>query len=230
MSKKIKLEKFEGPMDLLLQLIEKEEMNITEISLSQVTEQYFNYLNTLENEHPEELADFLVIATKLVYLKSKNLLPYLYPEEEEGQSLADQLKMYKRYADAANFVQDLWTKNKVSYGRIEPPIKLAGFVMPFNATMGDLHEAFTLLLRRLKPSNPLPQVSIDHSISVKQKVESIFNAIKEWKKMDFRDILRTAESRTEVIASFLAVLELLKQEKISIHQEEAYENMVIKKI
>src|SRR3989338_6596602 len=120
MAKEIKLEKFQGPLDLLLQLIEQDELNITEISLSNVTEQFFDYLNKLEESRSEELADFLVIATKLVYLKSKHLLPYLYPEADEGPSLAEQLKLYKRYADASKEIGRLWEQGSIASGRIEP--------------------------------------------------------------------------------------------------------------
>ena len=136
-----KLEKFEGPMDLLLQLIEGEELDITEVSLAQVTEQYFKYLDKLEKNRSAKLVDFLVIAAKLIYLKSKNLLPYLYPEEElEGPSLADQLKMYKAYVDASKNIEQKWEDGSLSYGRIEKPIKIKEFVVPANAGIDDLEE------------------------------------------------------------------------------------------
>ena len=230
MSKEVKLEKFEGPLDLLLQLIEREEMSISEISLSQVTEQFFNYLNGLENEQPEELADFLVIATRLVYLKSKNLLPHLQTEEAEGPSLADQLKMYKRYVDASKIVEKLWMAGKVAYGRIEPSVKPEGFLPPLNAAMVDLQTAMVFLLNRLKPINPLPQATIDRSVSIKQKVDSIYRALRERNKLNFNDILKNAGSRTEVIVSFLALLELVKQEKASIYQDGAFSAMMVKKV
>lgn len=226
----IKLDKFEGPLDLLLQLIEREELQVSEIALAKVTEQYFAYLNTLGEQRSEELADFLVIATKLVYLKSKELLPYLYPEENEGPSLSDQLKLYKRYADASKVVEGLWLEGSVAYGRIEPPALVEGFVLPLNATAPDLHHSFTELLRRLRPISPLPEVHIDHSISVKQKIESIFNTIKQWSTLRFTDLFGVAKNKTDVIVSFLALLELIKQEKISIHQLDSFDDMEIKKV
>lgn len=226
----IKLEKFEGPLELLLNLIEQEELSITEIAIATVTEQYFAYLNKLEDGRSEELADFLVIATKLVYLKSKHLLPYLLPEAEEGPSLADQLKLYKRYADASKHVEKLWLESGVAYGRIEPPIPVEGFVLPHNAQSLDLHKSITALLKRLKPLQALPQVSIDRTVSVKQKIESIYNAVKQWSSLSFRELLGNAESKTEVIVTFLALLELVKQEKIFIDQINAFDDMDIKKI
>ena len=230
MPQNLKLEKFQGPLELLLNLIEQEELNITEISISKVTEQYFEYLNTLEDNRSEELADFLVIATKLVYLKSKHLLPYLYPEADEGPSLADQLKLYKRYADATKHIEELWLEPTLGYGRIEPPIPVEGFVLPGNALALDLHKSFTFLLRRLKPMVALPQVSIDRSVSVKQKIESIYNAVKKWNQLSFKELLENAGSKTEVIVTFLALLELVKQEKVYIDQAVAFEDIDIKKV
>ncbi len=230
MATEVKLEKFQGPLDLLLQLIELEKMSITEIALSDVTEQFLAYLDKLEHDRSEELADFLVIATKLVYLKSKTLLPYLYPDDEEGPSLADQLKMYQQYVEASKKMNVLWQRNCIAYGRVEPPIKAEGFKLPANALVDDLLRSMSQLVARLKPINPLPKVTIDRAISVKQKVEAIFSALKKHKSIKFNEILATAESKTEVIVSFLALLELLKQSRAFIEQGEAFGDMEIKVI
>ena len=224
----LKLEKFEGPLDLLLQLIELEKLNITEVALSQVTEQFLLYLDKLEVEKSEELADFLVIATKLVYMKSRTLLPYLNPEEDEGPSLADQLKMYQQYIEASKKINIYWQQNRISYGRTEPPVKVTEFVLPLNAKTKDLNKAMEKLVARLRPPTPLPQITIDKAISVKQKVESIWNALKQHKTMNFKDLLNSAESKTEVIVSFLALLELMRDQKAFISQSDNYGDMEVK--
>lgn len=227
MSPEIKLEKFQGPLDLLLQLIELEKLNITEVSLSQITEQFLNFLDKLEKDRSEELADFLVIATKLVYLKSKTLLPYLYPEEDEGPSLADQLKMYQQYVLASKKINILWSQNQVAYGRVEPPVKNTEFILPLNSRSEDLLKTMQKLVSRLRPLSPLPKITIDKAVSVKQKVESIWNALKQHKKMNFQDLLTSAQSKTEVIVSFLALLELMRDQKAFINQENAFGNMEV---
>lgn len=219
MSADIKLEKFQGPLDLLLQLVEQEEMKITEISLSEVTEQFVKYLDQLSESNSEELADFLVVATKLVYLKSRVLLPYLYPEEDEGPSLADQLKMYQQYVEASKKIEQLWSAGSVAYGRIEPPVKVTDFVLPTNSRMDDLHITMLKLVMRLKPIDPLPRVAIDRGITVKDKIEKILTALKQFKKINFSQILSNAENKTDIIISFLAVLDLLKEAKAVAHQE-----------
>lgn len=230
MNKHITLETFQGPLDLLLQLIEQEKLSITEIAVSQVTEQYFEYLKKLEESRPEELADFLVIATKLVYLKSRQLLPYLYPEEDEGPSLAEQLKLYKRYADASKEIERLWNRGCVGYGRIESPLPLKKFVAPVNARAVDLRAALINLLNRLKPLATLPQVAINHSVTIRQKLENLQAALQKLKKLSFSDLVRSAQSKTEVIISFLAVLELVKQQQAAIQQGKTFGEMVIKRV
>lgn len=227
MTPEIKLEKFQGPLDLLLQLIELEKLNITEVSLSQITEQFLKFLDKMEKDRSEELADFLVIATKLVYLKSKTLLPYLYPEEDEGPSLADQLKMYQQYILASKKINILWSQNRIAYGRIEPPVKNTEFVLPLNARGTDLLKSMQKLVSRLRPLNPLPKFTIDRAVSVKQKVDSIWNALKQHKKINFKDLLASAESKTEVIVSFLALLELMRDQKAYINQDSAFGNMEV---
>lgn len=227
MPTEIKLEKFEGPLDLLLQLIEQEKMTITEVSLSEITEQFLLYLDKLEDDRSENLADFLVIATKLVYLKSKHLLPFLQPEEDEGTNLADQLKLYKEYLEASKKINIFWNANRISYGRLEPPVKAVGFVMPLNAQKDDLYSSFLFLLKRLTPINPLPEVRMDRAISVKQTIDSIRNIFKTHQQLNFKQLLNDATSRTEVIVSFLAILELIKTNDVRIKQGGSFEDLLI---
>lgn len=226
----LKLEKFEGPLDLLLQLIDQEKMDISEIALSKITEQFFTYLDKLEKNRPEELADFLVIAARLIFLKSHNLLQYANPQEEEGgPALADQLKLYKQYVEASKTINILWQAGKVAYGRTEPPIKVAEFIMPANADKNNLHTAMTTLLRRLKPVDPLPKVTVDHSVSVKQKIDTIRNLLKSGTEISFKNLLSTSKNKTEVIVSFLAILELIKEKTVSVKQAWSFEDMFIVK-
>ena len=102
---KIKIENFEGPLDLLLQLIEREELDITTVSLLDVADQYINYLSKIEDKKPEMLADFLLIAAKLLYIKSRALLPELETDsDEDSMDLARQLKMYKKFVEASKIL------------------------------------------------------------------------------------------------------------------------------
>ncbi|MDO8499794.1 MAG: segregation/condensation protein A [bacterium] len=230
MPHEIKLEKFEGPLDLLLQLIEQEKMSITEIALSKITEQFLEYLDKMGDDRSDNLADFLVIATRLVYLKSKNLLPYLLPpDEDDGPGLAEQLKLYKQFIVASGKINILWQAGSIAYGRVEPPVKVEGFTPPTNARVNDLYTAMVALVKRLQPLRPLQSMQIDRTISIKQKIASIRELLTKIKSLSFKDILQNAENKTEVIVSFLALLELVKDETIKIKQKDAYADLFLEK-
>jgi segregation and condensation protein A len=227
----LKLEKFSGPLDLLLQLVDQEKLSITDIALSKVTEQFFSYLDRLEKNRPEELADFLIIAARLIYLKSHSLLQYAYPEEEDNEpGLADQLKLYKQYVEAGKIVNSLWEAGKIAYGRIEPPLKAKEFVLPFNATKNNLRDSMIFLLNRLKPLEVLPKITIDHSISIKQKIDAIRNLLKNGKEFSFKNLLSSAQNKTEVVVSFLAILELIKQQSVRFRQVNAFEDLLVSQL
>lgn len=230
MSTEINIEQFSGPLDFLLQLIEKEKLNINEIALSKVTEQFFEYLDKLENDNPEELADFLVVATKLVYIKSCTILPEITSDDEDMNNLAEQLKMYKKYIDASKNIQKIWEKNLLGYGRTEPRIKTDVFVLPQNSNQDNLRESFLKLLKNLKPINPLPKVSINRAVTVKQKLKSIYDLLKSKNKLKFSDLLTDTKNKTDVIISFLAILELVKSGNVNIKQESSFGYLEISKI
>jgi len=225
----IKIEKFQGPLDLLLQLIDQEELEITEISLSEITEHFLEELEKIEQESEQDLADFLVIATKLVYLKSRQLLPYLYEEEEE-EDLTDQLKMYKKFVDASVYIEKLWQNEKKSYGRTEPLKKQKEFVIPTNALGDNLHKSFTDLLKRLKPVNPLPTAKIDHSVSVRDVINHLKTTLKKIKKFKFSELFKNSKNKTEVIISFLAVLDMVKAGEVYMTQNQAFGDFEIKRV
>jgi len=225
----IKIEKFQGPLDLLLQLIDQEELEITEISLSEIIEHFLEELEKIEQESEQDLADFLVIATKLVYLKSKQLLPYLYEEEEE-EDLTDQLKMYKKFVDASVYIEKLWQNEKKSYGRVEPLQKQKEFVIPENALQDNLHKSFSDLLKRLKPVNPLPTAKVDHSVSVRDVINHLKGTLKKIKKFKFSELFKNSKNKTEVIISFLAVLDMIKSGEVYMKQTKAFDDFEVKRV
>jgi len=228
--KEIRTEKFSGPLDLLLQLIENQELQITEIALSEITEEYLKELEKLNELPAEEMADFLSLATRLVYLKSKHLLPYLYEEEEEGPNLADQLRMYKKFVEASQEIEGRWLGKRKSYGRIEPPKKLKEVLMPPNAEKQDLHQTFLQVLRRIKPVDPIPKAKIDRSVSISEVVSHLRNTLIKLKRFKFSEVFKSAHSRTEVIVSFLAILDMLKKGEVYMTQNNAFEDFEIRQV
>lgn len=226
----VRLEKFEGPLALLLQLIEGEKLSITEISLSQVTESYLAHLKT-QKIAEEELADFLVIAAKLLLLKSKQLLPDLTLDEEEGLGLEEQLRMYREFVEAAKKIEGLIKKKNFAFFRqavLKP--EGMGFFPPRGFKAEKMKKVFEEVLERLRPFLELPQATLERTISIKEKIQQIQNLLRNGSVMGFQEILKNVKSRTEIIVSFLALLELVKQRTVVVSQESVFEEIVIKNV
>lgn len=223
-----KLQQFTGPLDLLLNLVGEQKMDISAVSLSTVTEQYLKYLEQIETKEPEEMADFLLIAARLLLLKSKKLLPQLMPEEDEGPSLEDQLRLYQAFVGASKKLDKRWLSGIRSDFRVEPPRRPSEFVPPKNLSQKLLQEFFLKLLQRIKPLPELPQTRMDRAVSVRDKIDIIRALLQKAESVSFRELLGKASNRSEVIASFLALLELVKSEKVILTQKKTFEDILIK--
>lgn len=225
------LEKFSGPLDLLLGLIDDRKFSITELALSEVTEQYLRHMQALEEERPDELADFLVIATRLLLLKSKMLLPQFAEEEEEdGESLEKQLRLYQAFRAVSRQLEKLWLSDSRSFFRFEPPRLPDVILPPVNATVANLEASMRALLLRLKPPKELPKIRLQNTVSLKERIEQLKTLLEKAKKISFLQTLQNPENRSEIIISFLALLELVKQKNVSLHQEENFSDIAIKSL
>lgn len=222
---------FSGPLDLLLSLIADQKMSINDIAISEVTEQYVAYVETLDEDaiSGEELADFLVIAAKLLLLKAKTLLPLFMKEEEDGPSLADQLRVYQAFVEASRWINTLWQKPVRGFFRVEPMRKAEGFVPPANVTMDSVHRSMVQLVNRLAPPKPLPRTTMDKGISLKEKITILKTLIHKHKSMLFHHTIDNMRNKTEVIISFLALLELVKQQEIMFSQEMQFGDIFLEK-
>lgn len=228
----LKIEKFEGPLHLLLQLIEQEELDITEVSLAQVTDQYLQYLDKIEEINPGEVADFLVIASKLLLIKSRLLLPTLnLDNEDEAVDLERQLKLYKEYLDASKRLGEMWQTGTISYFRSKPYIipKAQGFLPPVGLRTEHLEKAMNWLIRALEPLIRLPQVSLQKAISIQEKINYLKSLVVEHVKLNWQKIIESAKDKTDVIVSFLALLELVKQRELNVEQEGLFKDITINK-
>lgn len=229
MAHELALDNFTGPLDLLLQLIEQKEMDITAVSLAAVTEQFLSYLQKIEERRPEELADFLVIATRLLLLKSYALLPYLYTEEEEGpQEFEAQLRMYKKYADATSLVSVQWEKSMVLYEKKALPVEVA-FRPPQSMTTDTMREYFIEVLARLEPVARIPKAAYQKAVSLREKLATIHEAIEKNVMMHFSELVNSAEDRGDVVITFLAILELVKQQSVVVKQTNSFSDIIIEK-
>lgn len=231
---KIKTEHFEGPLDLLLQLIEEEKLEITKVSLAQVTEQYIQVLNQAAKEQikASDLADFLVIAARLLLIKSRALLPFLeWGQEDEGEELTKQLKIYKEYLEATKVIQKLIATKHWSFGREKLLVfEEIGFAPPPKLSQTRLAEIFQEIIGNLDPFLNLPSEVIKKTINIQEKIAQIRERIFREATTHFSEILKEAKDKTEVIVSFLAVLELMKQKVIVVKQENIFEDIMIERL
>jgi len=230
----IKLEKFEGPLGLLLKLIESEELNITEVSLAKIADQFIGYIQKSKLINAEEMADFLVVAARLLLIKSRALLPFLYPEEEqEIEELEQQLKMYKEFVDAAKKIQGIIGRKKFMFAREFNRRALINAIKLFSPPKGlkkeDLAAIFKDLLARLEPPAALKEETLDYKINIEDKILIIQNMLLNRIKVSFNQVLASSKSKTEVIVSFLAMLELIKQKSIIVNQEGLFNEITIHK-
>ena len=228
MSAEFKLQQFNGPLDLLLSLIDDKELNISELALSEVTEQFLGHLESIENKKPEELADFLVVATRLLFIKSNRLLPqFAVVEEEDGPRLEDQLRVYRAFVKASKKLNKQWLDNKRSIFRSEPARLPTEFIPPDNFSNDNLRLSFDNLLKKIQPPKPLPRTQIDKTISVKETIDRIRQILKKNKNTSFSSVLQGSKNRTEVIFGFLALLELVKGGTVALKQGGNFEDINI---
>ena len=224
------LTQFSGPLDLLLSLVEGQELKITEIALSDVTEQYLKYLDALEEEDAIGLADFLVVAAKLLYLKSKRLIPEFMPEDVEEESLEAPLKLYKQFVDASKNIEQLWNAETQTFFRNEPPRRTEGFFLPENVSLGNLEKSMIQLVSKLTPPKPIGRTHIDKTVSLKQRIDSIRTMLRTNKSFRFSDALVDSQNKTDVIVGFLAILELVKQKSLYLEQDEMFGDIMISRV
>jgi segregation and condensation protein A len=226
----IQSEKFSGPLGLLLKMIEEEQLSISEVSLAHLTESYLQHIEKNEPP-PEELADFLVVATKLLLIKSRSILPVVEPEQEDASTLALQLKMYKEFVELSKHVEEQFDSRAELFQREKADvIRVTEMVIPEGLSTSSLHESFSYLLKHLEPFFRLQQVALERVVSVKERLQEIKEAILQRARFTFRDILGTGRSKVDTVISFLALLELVKQRVVHVVQGGSFEEIEIKRI
>lgn len=215
----VKIDQFEGPLDLLLQLIEQEELDVTAVSLASVCEQYIARLREVEDRLPEEIADFLVIAAKLLYLKSLTLIPGAEAEPEDTTGLAAQLERYRAFLEASHEIARRLASGRVSYGAERTLVLAPTFLPPPRLTVDALRVTFARILEELEPIVRIPRAVIGRVISIEERVSELRQLIAERPAASFADVLRGRATRQDAIVSFLAILELVKQRVIEVQQD-----------
>ncbi len=214
---------YEGPLDLLLQLIERAELDITRLSLAQVTDQYLEYIRNLPDLSADEVSAFLVIAAKLVQIKSEALLPrppQREPgEEDPGDALARQLVIYKRYREIAGLLSEREEAGLHTYLRVAPPPQLEGSIDLTGITIDDIARAAQEIFSDLSRAEALSSVVPPARVTIREKITLITEHLRHSKNISFRSLLNHGSSRLEVVVTFLALLELIKRHLVRVTQE-----------
>lgn len=229
----VRLPVFEGPLDLLLQLIEREKLDISAISIAAVTDQFLSYVQQLEELQADLLADFLVMAARLVWIKSRTLLPQETPsseeeEEDPAEALARQLKEYKRFKEAAQALRELEMSGRRTYPRSAPPPELETRLAEGSITLAELVAAARRALAALPPPPPVPPgVVTPFTLTIRDQIELIRQKTAGGCAVAFWALLQTATQRVEIIVTLLAVLELIKRCEISAVQEVPFGEILI---
>lgn len=221
---------YEGPLDLLLSLIEKAELDITRLALAQVTDQYLTYIQNMEAVRAADISEFLVIAAKLIQIKSAALLPkppIIEAEEEDpGEALARQLIAYKKFKIASLFLVDREEKGLRTYlhvaqtPKIEPRLDLSG------VTLTDLLEAAREIFAG-KVNIPLNQVVAAPKITIRERIGRILSIMKLKDKTSFFELVADNSTRLSIVVTFLAMLELVKRHVIEAEQTTLFSDIVL---
>lgn len=226
----IKTDVFEGPLELLLDLIEKRKLLINDISLAAVTDDYIAYVKTLQEQHLHETAHFVLVASTLLLIKSKSLLPVLELTEEESQSVQDlevRLKLYQLYRDRARELSERYG-TVMLYEKTFVPDETPIFTPDARTTTDALLGALRDVITRLPKPVFRPQVSVRKVISLEEMIKRVEERVQKQFRLSFKDFTASGE-RHDIIVGFLAVLELVKQGSVLVEQEHHFHDIIIER-
>jgi len=229
----VKVPVYEGPLDLLLQLIERAELDITAIALATVTDQYLTYIRQLPDARADEISAFLVIAAKLIQIKSEALLPRPpvreVGEEDPGEALARQLRIYKRFKELSALLEERDTQGLHTYLRLAPPPKVEGRLDLSDITLNDLMDAALGIYQQVQEKQSLGTVISAPKVTIREKIAYIAETLGQTENSSFRKLVGSAKSRLEIVVTFLALLELVKRYRVSARQADLFGDIEIER-
>jgi len=232
---KVKLEIFEGPLDLLLYLIKRDELDIYEISLERITRQYLEYLQAFKELNIDVAGEFVVMAANLIYLKSRSLLPVeQQPPEEDAEEddprwdLIRQLIEYKKFKEAAAQLQVRQLEQEGIF------VRQAGgsetqFALPLRlgeVGIFQLINAFQSVLKRIEARENLQEIFGEH-YTVSDKIEWILQRVGDGVPLRFSELFVTMASRVEIVVTFLALLELIRLRQVRVTQQDSFDEIEV---
>jgi segregation and condensation protein A len=233
---KVKLDVFEGPLDLLLYLIKKDEVDIYDISLERITQQYLEFMDAFKTLDLEVAGEFVVMAANLIYLKSRSLLPVsVQPPEEEAEEedprweLVRQLLEYKKFKDAAAHLQQRELLQEKYFSRTpEKPDAVAERPLG-EVSVFDLIGAFNQILKRLNQKEDLREI-FEERFTVSDKIDLIMKLTSTGVALVFTELFAGMAARTEIVVTFLALLELIRLKQLRVAQDEPFGEITLQRV
>jgi segregation and condensation protein A len=223
---KVKTKQFEGPLDLLLSLIEKEKLDICKISLAHITNSYLEEIQKIDATN-ENLVDFLIVASKLLYLKSQAVLPTLAPEEEEEiRDLEEQLREYKKYKELSGKFAEIIDQNQRSF---EPGVRNSDmnlFLPPLGVDLECLMNIFQEAINRI-PKRKEEKRVVGSKITLEEKLKHLHQLITKNKKFSFSFAIKEAKTRGEIVVTFLALLEMIRRKTVKVSQSKNFGDLMV---
>ena len=237
---KVQFEVFEGPLDLLLYLIKKEEVDIYEVNLTKLATQFIEYVDLMRQFDLEVVGEFLVMASTLMYIKSRELLPadqqvVVEGEEDAGEDprweLIRQLVEYKKFKDAAAQLQTLEERQENVFPRLPGKIEFTPEAAPVRSDVGifDLLNAVNSVLKRFQDKLAGSREIYEDKWTVSEKIEFVLKTLTERGSVRFSELFETAANRAEVVCTFLALLELIRLKQLACAQPEPFAEIEISK-
>ena len=233
----IKLENFEGPLDLLCHLIDKNKMDIYDIKISEIADQYIEYIRELERMNLEITSEFLIMASTLLYLKSKALLPKQVEPEEEltEEQLIERIIEYKKYKEITNKLKENYLQFSNRIFRLPEEIKLPKQKLEKEYTKEIIPQLYGELINRSKNrlnqnAENIKKIAITDTYTVASKVKEMFRELIKKPKFVFNKLYTLSKcNRVEVVTAFTGLLELTRRDKVNVEQEELFGDIIVER-
>ena len=233
----IKIENFEGPLDLLCHLIDKNKMDIYDINLSEITDQYLEFINEMEKMNLEVTSEFLVMSSTLLYLKSKNLLPKTQDDEEEitEEELIRRIIEYKKYKEITKTLKENFLEYSKRFYRMQEDIKLPKQIIEEEYNSEIIPEIYRNILQKNKNkinenASNIEKIAIVETYSVGDTVKEMYKQLVKFKKFTFNRLFSVKKrNKREIVTAFSGLLEMSRRNKVTTQQEELFGDIEVEK-